>query len=94
VLQTGFGSGSGFLPLGSGLESARKNLSPNTSASQQQIHTCKSHKQASLKHENLIQYHITATPHYYHKTICSFALSTTLQTMKTSEYWIKPTILF
>jgi len=30
VLQTGFGSGSGFLPLGSRLESTRKNLSPNT----------------------------------------------------------------
>jgi len=29
VLQTGFGSG--FLPLGSGLESDKKNLSPNTS---------------------------------------------------------------
>jgi len=29
VLQTGFGSG--FLPLGSGLESDLKNLSPNTS---------------------------------------------------------------
>jgi len=32
-LQTGFGSGSGFLHLGTGLESDSKNMSPNTSGS-------------------------------------------------------------
>jgi len=31
-----------------------------------------SQHQASLKHENS-QYHITATPRYYHKTFCSYS---------------------
>jgi len=39
--------------------------------SQQQIHTCKSHNIKQIWNTKTLHYHITTTPHDYHKTICS-----------------------
>jgi len=40
------------------------------------LHLQISQHQARLKYENFtVQYHITATPHYYRKTFCSYSYS-------------------
>ena len=42
--------------------------------SRKQIHTCKSHNIKQVWNTKTSQNHITATPHYYHKTFYSYIL--------------------
>jgi len=38
-----------------------------------QICTCKSHNIKQVWNTKTSHYHITATPHYYRKTLCSYS---------------------